>query len=334
MDNRPLVTVIIPTYNRANLIGLAIESVFNQTYPNIQLIVIDDGSVDNTCEVVGSFENIEYIYKPNGGQGSARNYGFDCAKGKYIATLDSDDQWLPEFVEKQIENIEKYDLDFSFTNWHQSKKDGSTFDFLKSHVSTQPLLNDLDPNRWIFPDYSSLRSFFVNSCVSPSSGLIIRKDSFVSKWNEDINIADDWCILLDIITSKECKAAFTFQKLWLKGVNDTNIYDGRKFIEIRKLLYVEDFGKMIGFFEKSLNKNELNVFRKKYFKNLIKLSIYEVKRPGVKSRLQAFKYFGTALREIPALTDRSSFQVLMRVAKKMITMGDQKEVPIINEIRG
>lgn len=334
MDNRPLVTVIIPTYNRAGLIGHAIKSVLNQTYPNIQLIVIDDGSVDNTPEVVRSFENTEYFSKPNGGQGSARNYGFNYSKGKYVATLDSDDQWFPDFVERQIENMEKFDLDFSFTNWQQSNKDGSTVDFLKSHIFTQPFLDDQNPDRWIHLDYLSLRSLFVNSCVSPSSGLLIRKDSFVSKWKEDINIADDWCILLDIITSKECKAAFTFQKLWVKGVNDTNIYDGRKLIDIRKLLYVEDFGKMIGYFDKSLNKNELNVFRKKYFKNLIKLSINEVKKPGIKNLLQAFTYLRTALLEIPALSDRSSLEGLMKKTKRMVIKPDQKKVPSMNERRG
>lgn len=326
MDDRPLVTVIIPTYNRANLIGLAISSVLNQTYPKIQLIVIDDGSVDNTFEVVGSFDNTEYFIKPNGGQGSARNFGFQYSRGKYIASLDSDDQWFPDFVEKQIENMEKFDLDFSFTNWHQGNKDGSTFDFLKSHVFTQPFVDEQNPDRWILPDYSSLRTLFVNSCVSPSSGLIIRKDSFVSKWKEEINIADDWCLLLDIITSKECKAAFTFQKLWLKGVNDNNIYDGRKLIEIRKLLYVEDFGKMIGYFENSLNKKELNVFRKKYFKNLLRLSVNELTKPGIKNQLLAFKYFGTAIREIPALTsDRSSLEGLMRVTKRMINKRDKSK---------
>ena len=318
MDDRPLVTVIIPTYNRANLVGDAIRSVHNQTYPKIQLIVIDDGSSDNTLEVVRSFENIQYFNKPNGGQGSARNFGYHYSRGKYIATLDSDDKWLPDFIEKQIENMEKFELDFSFTNWHQANKDGSTFDFLKSHVFTQTFWDGHNPDRWIFPDYPSLRSLFVNSCVSPSSGLLIRKDSFVSQWNEEMNIADDWCILLDIITSKECKAAFTFQKLWIKGVNDSNIYDGRRLIDIRRLLYVEDFGRMIGHFDRSLTKKELNVFRKKYFKNLLKLSVNELKQPEIKNQIQALKYFGAALRELPKISsDMSSIKAAVRITKRM-----------------
>jgi glycosyltransferase involved in cell wall biosynthesis len=84
MANVPLVSVIIPTYNRAFLIANAINSIKAQTHPNIQLIVVDDGSVDNTKEIVETFPGIEYYKKVNGGQGSARNHGLQYVKGKYI----------------------------------------------------------------------------------------------------------------------------------------------------------------------------------------------------------------------------------------------------------
>lgn len=101
-----LVSVIIPSYNRAFSIGRAIQSVLDQTYKNLELIIVDDGSTDNTEEVVKDFKNpqIRYIkHKQNKGGGAARNTGIKSAKGEFIAFLDSDDQWLPSKVRKQLD---------------------------------------------------------------------------------------------------------------------------------------------------------------------------------------------------------------------------------------
>ncbi len=105
-----LVSVIIPTYNRAHLIGRAIQSVLNQTYKNMEIIIADDGSTDNTEEIVKSFQDkrIKYIkYPENKGGCAARNIGIRSSRGKYISFLDSDDEWLPEKLEKQLEVFEK-----------------------------------------------------------------------------------------------------------------------------------------------------------------------------------------------------------------------------------
>jgi glycosyltransferase involved in cell wall biosynthesis len=103
--NEPLVSVILPTYNRAYIISRAISSVLNQTYRNLELIVIDDGSTDNTKDVVKNFndDRLKYInHKQNKGANAARNIGINYANGEYVAFQDSDDEWLPEKIEKQI----------------------------------------------------------------------------------------------------------------------------------------------------------------------------------------------------------------------------------------
>lgn len=105
----PNVSVIIPTYNRAHLLGRAIRSVLNQTYQDFELIIVDDGSSDNTDELVKSFDDIRIRYlkhKKNRGGAAARNTGIKAAKGKYIAFQDSDDEWLPEKLEKQMKVFE------------------------------------------------------------------------------------------------------------------------------------------------------------------------------------------------------------------------------------
>jgi glycosyltransferase involved in cell wall biosynthesis len=105
----PTVSVILPTYNRARLLGRAIQSVFAQTYQDFELIVVDDGSTDNTESLVKSFnsEKIRYIrHRQNKGASAARNTGIQSAKGAYIAFQDSDDEWMPEKLEKQMRAFE------------------------------------------------------------------------------------------------------------------------------------------------------------------------------------------------------------------------------------
>ena len=93
----PKVSIIIPTYNRANLLPRAINSVLNQTFKDFELIIVDDGSTDNTRKVVKEFEEkdsrIKYIWQENfGGPAKPTNTGLKISKGKYIAFLDSDNE--------------------------------------------------------------------------------------------------------------------------------------------------------------------------------------------------------------------------------------------------
>jgi glycosyltransferase involved in cell wall biosynthesis len=106
--NERLVSVIIPTYNRAHTLQRTINSVFHQTYRNYEIIVVDDGSIDNTKEIVKIYGNgIRLITQKNLGPSSARNAGIKVSRGEYIAFLDSDDVWSPLKLEKQIEVLLK-----------------------------------------------------------------------------------------------------------------------------------------------------------------------------------------------------------------------------------
>lgn len=99
----PSVSVIIPTYQRANLVSQAIESVLAQTYTDYEIIVVIDGSTDNTKEVLAQFKDkITVIYQENKGLSAARNTGIMATKGLYVAFLDDDDLWAPNKLEKQL----------------------------------------------------------------------------------------------------------------------------------------------------------------------------------------------------------------------------------------
>jgi glycosyltransferase involved in cell wall biosynthesis len=103
----PKVSVIIPTYNRGKLITRAIESVFKQTYRDFEIIIIDDGSKDETPNVLAPYLNrIKYIYQENRGISAARNQGIRQASGDYIAFLDSDDEWVEDKLAIQVEILD------------------------------------------------------------------------------------------------------------------------------------------------------------------------------------------------------------------------------------
>jgi glycosyltransferase involved in cell wall biosynthesis len=104
----PLVSVIIATYNRARFVEQAVKSALNQTYEELEIIVIDDGSTDNTREVLKTYRNkITYIHQKRSERSIARNKGFGYSRGDYIAFLDSDDLWLRKKIEKQVDLLNK-----------------------------------------------------------------------------------------------------------------------------------------------------------------------------------------------------------------------------------
>ena len=112
------ISVIIPTYNRRNTLPRAVESVLNQTYKPIEIIVVDDGSTDGTKEMFSDmYPLVRYIYQVNSGVSSARNTGIKSAGGDWIALLDSDDEWLPEKLDRQVKLLQdNTEIRFCHTN--------------------------------------------------------------------------------------------------------------------------------------------------------------------------------------------------------------------------
>ena len=255
-----LVTVIIPTFNRAALVGRAIESALGQTWPNKQIIVVDDGSTDHTRGVVRAYPEVEYIYRPNGGQAAARSTGLEAARGAYIASLDSDDVWESVFLEKCVDALEGLQLDFVFVNWYQQMPDGRIADYFSEFIYLRSYWTGRTESPMLFT-YPELRHLYLECCPSPSSSVVIRKESFVSTWNDRIHVADDWCLLLDIVLSKEARGALIREKLWHKSVNNDNIYDGRDQYEVLTLMYVEDTREMLRRYSRRLTPAEVGVLQ-------------------------------------------------------------------------
>lgn len=120
MDNNPLITFIVPSYNFEKYIGKCIESILAQTYRNIELIIVNDGSVDNSRLIIDEYakkdSRITAIHKTNEGVSIARNIGLIKSKGKYVCFVDADDFISPDFAEYMINLAESYDAEFCISS--------------------------------------------------------------------------------------------------------------------------------------------------------------------------------------------------------------------------
>jgi glycosyltransferase involved in cell wall biosynthesis len=290
-QDTPLVSVIIPTYNRAGILKNAIDSALAQTYPNIQLIVVDDGSTDETDELLKTYPQVEYIKQMHGGQAAARNRGLKHAKGSIVASHDSDDLWLPDFLERSVAKLEEDKCDFVFSNWFQCDENGVEWDFL-DHDQHIKKLHKQTPDNWVTLSYAEARNLYILDCPSPSSSVVMRKSSIAGEWDDTINIGDDWCMYLNIILSKECRIAFTMDKLWKKRVDSHNIYDGRKRADVLKYLFIADTKRFMEKFAHLLTRREMRVLRRRYIGGLEELAKHKTLREN--NLQEAVKLFKTA----------------------------------------
>lgn len=188
----PRVSVIIPTYNRAYILGRAIQSVLNQTYQDFEVIVVDDGSTDNTEEVVLNFgsEKMRYIrHDKNRGAGAARNTGIRAARGEYIAFQDSDDKWYPNRLEEIAGIMEDHEnIDFIFS-YGKIIKNGEII----GDVGRAPWANDLSREELV------VRLFSDNFIAL--QGVVVKKERVleVGGFDERLTSAEDYDLWLRLI---------------------------------------------------------------------------------------------------------------------------------------
>jgi len=177
-----LVSVIIPTYNRAKIIKKSIDSVLAQTYQDIEIIIVDDGSKDNTKELIESLNNpkIKYFYQENAGASAARNTGIKNASGQFIAFLDSDDVWLSEKLEKQLDvfkNNENIDIVYSGFKWIEETGDKYEINRFKNYKTKK-----------------EFAKFLLCNMLPICPIVMIKKSVFdnIGVFDENLIVAEDW----------------------------------------------------------------------------------------------------------------------------------------------
>ena len=183
--DKPLVSVLTITRNRGNLLGRCISSVLSQTYTNIEHIIVDGASDDNTDEVVGGFkdERLRFIKLDyNWPLKKTSDYGVSLCKGKYITFLDSDDEYIPSKIEKQVRLIESLSIDYGFVYCWMTYYDSKKNERIRIH-STQLRGN---------VEFESIST----PCISGTPTLLFRASVLreVGGWKspEEIGIASDW----------------------------------------------------------------------------------------------------------------------------------------------
>ena len=188
----PRVSVIIPTYNRSNLAKGAVENVLQQSYTDFEILVVDDGSTDDTASVFKqiSDDRVRYYHKPNGGQSSARNLGIVKSNGEYIAFLDEDDLWPDDYLRTVINQLDvKKDYGATYTRVIELHPDGS-----KKELSTSKRYR----SGWITKYY-----FDFSPCLMPSA-TCFRKSVWKNVfWDEALKQSPDYDVFLRIST-KTC----------------------------------------------------------------------------------------------------------------------------------
>src|SRR5690554_718177 len=190
----PLVSIIIPTYNRAHLIGETLDSVLAQTYENWECIVVDDGSTDNTEELMAEYmakdARFQYHHRPKDrlpGGNAARNYGFEVSRGEYINWFDSDDLMLQDFLKSAIELVSQKNVDFVLFDYKVfNQETGAVFIVQKNKTDN------------LLEDYVSFKINFGTCAIVWSRNLI---SNF--RFNENLTKAQDLDFNFRVLTTTE-----------------------------------------------------------------------------------------------------------------------------------
>jgi glycosyltransferase involved in cell wall biosynthesis len=203
---KPLVSVIITTYNRSAMVGDAIESVLKQDFLDYEIIVIDDGSTDGTNDALRKYKRVNYFYQENQGISRARNQGLALSQGEFVCFLDSDDLWLPNKLAVQVrvmQEISASKLNYTDEIWIRKGK------------RVNPRKKHQKYSGWIFEKNLPL-------CIISPSSVMLQKKVFgvVGFFDEGLPVCEDYDLWLRI--TARFQVFFIDQKLIIKrgGHND------------------------------------------------------------------------------------------------------------------
>ncbi len=224
----PLISVVIRTYNRADRIERAIKSALAQDLPDTEVIVVDDGSTDQTRGIIERYPAIRYHYQDNQGLQGARLSGLRLAGGKYLIYLDSDDAWSPTFLRKSLRMLERHNAGVVFSNFHRQTSYPGAREEPSSIEGTPPLQpfltkNPLGEHR-LEPAF--LRALFIKHMPAPTSSLLMRRELLPSSWSGKSLLSDDWMMILHMIFHHNIAGAFTGERIWTKWCDEDSVADG------------------------------------------------------------------------------------------------------------
>ena len=195
--SKPTVSIVIPTYNCEAYIAETLDSVLGQTFTDLELIVVDDGSTDRTCEIVASHgSSVRLLAQTNSGVCAARNYGIREASGRYICLMDHDDYWLPEKLALQLEQMllhPEVGLVYSTFIWWHPDGEGVFPNPESFNIEEMPGGIDEEFSGWIY-------HLLLLDCWIFTSAALIRSEVFkkYGVFDESLPYSEDWDLWLRI----------------------------------------------------------------------------------------------------------------------------------------
>lgn len=258
-----MVSVIIVVYNGEEYIEEAIESVLNQTYKDIELVIADDGSTDSTRKIVEKYEDVVYVYQENKGEGSARNLGIEASKGEYLAFLDADDLYEPDKIEKQLKILlENNDIDVVYNDLKVVDENLNYLNILKSegvYEKREDLLANI---------------IYRQVIQGPICMMMRRKCIKDIKWSEDLVYTVDYEYVMKLAFKYNFK--YLEEPLYIYRRHGNNLSNKHNATVEEEIKIIRDLGNdtIVEIIEKST----LSEWEKKFLLSKIYIKIKEYKK--------------------------------------------------------
>lgn len=276
-----MISVVIPLYNKEQHIAKTLQSVFAQTYTDYEIVIVNDGSTDNSAAVVKAINDprIRLINQANAGVSSARNKGIKEAKGEYVALLDADDEWKPEYLETIADMIEKYsDCSVFATNYTHIAPDGHEF---------PTIINNIRFNGY---DGRLLNYFEVASTSSPpicSISIVAKKDVFLSVGGFPLGIKSGEDLLTWARFACRYKIAYCIKPLAIFNVEGFKIGEKPKRIPAKVDVVGNELLSLYQEYKAPFLKNYISLWHKMRSSSYLRLGY---RRKSINEAFKALKY--------------------------------------------
>lgn len=234
MESSTLISVIVPVYNVEKYLGKCVDSIINQTYKNLEIILVDDGSKDNSGTICDEYskkdKRVKVIHKENGGAAAARNTGLDICKGEYISFVDSDD-WIDESLYKDCISQMDHDVDMILFGLKNVAEDGMTNESIIRPAMNKIYISDSDCQKILDVARNSLLGYPWNKLWKRG---IIGESRFL-----DVGLREDLCFVFEVINKVQY-----IQCLNVYGYNyvrrDSSLLHSSNINNITDLLTIDD----------------------------------------------------------------------------------------------
>lgn len=240
------VSIIIPVYNAEKYLSGCLDSIINQTYKNLEIILVNDGSTDNSLDICNKYKKIDnriiVLNQKNSGVSKARNKGVLKATGKYVSFVDSDDSVDKNFILKMINCIEENECELSVCNYRRGEKDDDKSEEIMLYSKNEAFYNLINNNN--FAGYIWNKLYLRDILIGISS----------EPFDCTIHVCEDFLLNCKYIL-KSNKVCYINKKLYIYNVNDSSVTGNKNVLNSKKLTMVDAYKKIIEIYEKDSYEN-------------------------------------------------------------------------------